>query len=98
MTVFSTALATLHSDPNLGESAAFRRPPYTWQSVTVIRQQPNDLMGNARAGGLMVDVLASQVTDLPMRGDEIRLGTTVYRVEDAEPDTLGLSYRLTLGT
>lgn len=98
MTVFATALATLHADPNLGEAAHFRRPPYTWQAVTIIRQQPNDLMGNARAGALLVDVLASEVADLPMRGDEIRIGSTVYRVEDAEPDALGLSYRCTLGT
>lgn len=102
MTAFTTALATLHADPNLGEAASFRRPPYVWQSCSIIRVRPNDPMGGlatpgARAGAIHVDVLAAEISERPRKGDEVRIGTTVYRVDDCEPDELGLSYRLTLG-
>ncbi len=96
MTVFATALATLHADANMAIAASYRRPPYAWQAVRVIRSQASDAFGNARAGAHQVDVLASEVADIPQRGDEILIGETTHTVEDAEADVLQLSWRLTL--
>ena len=96
MTAFAAALSTLHADPNMGEAAYFRRPPYTWQAVRVIRSQPTDITGTVIAGRLHVDILAAEITDEPERDDEVRIGSTVYVVESAERDVLALSWRITL--
>lgn len=96
MTVFATALATLHADPNMGEDAWFRRPPYTWTAVRVIRSQPTDITGTAIAGSLSVSILAADITDTPQPNDEVRLGSTVYVVEKADRDAMALSWMLTL--
>lgn len=96
MSVFDIALATLHDDPNLGVVVQFRRPPYAWQPVRVILSQPTDMIGTARAGTLQAEIRAAAVSESPRRGDELRIDATVYTVEDAERDALGLSWRLTL--
>lgn len=108
MTAFSDAMVTLFADPNMAEAAYYRRPPYTWQAVNVIAARPNDITGTVRAGALQVDVLASEVTDEPKKGDEVKFGAamyvggtlhpagTVFVVEGSEPDDLMLSWRLTL--
>lgn len=96
MTAFATALTTLHADTNLSTAASFRRPPYTWQSVRVILSQPSDIIGAARAGTMQGEIRAAAVTDEPQRGDQLRIGTTIYTVEDAERDVLALSWKLTL--
>lgn len=96
MSVFDTALATLHADTNLAQDAHFRRPPYAWVAVRVILSQPTDSLGQARAGSLQADLAASAITDTPQPADELRIGTTVYTVEDTERDALGLSWRLQL--
>lgn len=96
MTAFATMLTTLFADPNMAEAAYYRRPPYTWQAVNVIRSAPTDITGTVRAGTLTVDVLVADITDTPQPEDEIMIGTTVYVVRDTERDALGLSWRLTL--
>ncbi len=101
MTAFAVARATLHADPNMAEPASYRRPPWPWASARIIRTAPNEIMGGlggpgARAGYLYADVLTAALAYTPQRGDEVKLGATVYTVEDAERDTLGLSWRLTL--
>jgi len=96
MTAFAVMLDTLHSDANMGVQAEFRRPPFTWQPVRVIQSQPTDMLGNVRAGTVQVEIRTSAITDTPQRGDEIRLGGTVYSVQDTERDILGLTWRLTL--
>lgn len=106
MTVFTTALATLHADANMRDTVEFRRPPYAWQTgIQVIRARESEAIGGlggrgARAGRLQVDILASQVTDTPRKGDEVRgdlgFGSRTYTVEDAAPDDLALSFRCTL--
>lgn len=96
MTVFSTALATLHADANMAADAQFRRPPYTWQPCRVILSQPTDIIGNARAGTLQAEIRAEAITDTPQRGDELRIGAATYTVADTERDVLGLSFKLTL--
>lgn len=96
MTVFATALATLHADPNMGVAAEFRHKSYTWQSCRVILSQPTDIIGAARSGTLMAELRAGAVTDTPQRGDQLRIGATTYTVEDAERDVQALSWKLTL--
>lgn len=96
MTVFATALATLHADPNMAQAASFRHPPYAWESVRVILSQPNDAFGTVRAGALQADMLSGATTDAPVPGDELRIGGTTYVVESAERDVLALSWRLIL--
>jgi hypothetical protein len=96
MTVFDTALATLHADPNMGAAAQFRRPPWTWQSVRVILSQPTDITGSIRAGTLQAEIRGAAITDPPQRGDELRIDGTTYTVEDTERDVMALSWKLTL--
>lgn len=96
MTVFSTALATLHADTNLSVAASYRRPPYAWQSCSVILSQPTDIAGSAIAGQLSAEIRAAEVTDEPQRGDEVRIDGTTYTVEQAERDVLALTWKLTL--
>lgn len=96
MTVFATALATLHGDANMATAAQFRRPPYTWQAVRVILSQPTDIAGTAIAGTLQAEIRAEAITDTPQRNDELRIGTATYIVQTAERDALGLSWRLML--
>lgn len=83
----------------MGEGARFRHPPGIWSAlVRVIRAAPNDLLGNVRAGGLQFDILAGDIAFRPVRDDEIKIEATgaVHVVESAEPDDLGLSYRLVM--
>ena len=96
MGVFDAALADLHDDEDMATAASYRRPPFTWHAVRVIRSQSSDAFGNARAGAHQVDILASDIADIPQRGDEILIGETTHTVEDAEADVLQLSWRLTL--
>jgi hypothetical protein len=50
-----------------------------------------------RAGSLAATILAGDIAPLePQRGDEVSLNGTVHRVDDAERDPLGLSWRLIL--
>lgn len=97
MTAFADMLTTLHADPNIGEDAYFRRPPYAWEAVRITRERPTDAFGQARAGKLHVTILDADMTDTPPeREDEVMIGQTVYVVEDTERDSLGLSWLLTL--
>lgn len=96
MTVFDTALATLHADANMAVAASYRHPPYVWQSIRVILSQPVDIAGATVAGTLQAEILTADVSDEPERGDELRIGATTYTVESAEGDVLGLSWRVAL--
>lgn len=98
MTVFASALATLHGDANMATAASYRHPPYTWQSIRVILSTPTDALGVTIAGTMQADLVAADVTDTPARGDELRIGATTYKVESAERDVLGLTWRLMLSS
>lgn len=99
MTAFATALATLHADPNMAVAAQYRRPSYTWQSIRVILSQPVDpVTGDTIAVSRQADILTADVRDEPGRGDELRIGDVTYKVESAEGDVLGLSWRVTLSS
>ena len=102
MSAFRAMLAALHADANIGSAADFRRPPYPWVPARVVLASPNDVLGGlggigSWAGRRTAEVLASDIAPLePRRGDELRIGAVIHRVEDAERDPLGLSWRITL--
>ena len=102
MSAFAAALAAVHADTNIGTPADFRRPPGSWVPARVVLSRPADAMGGlgglgTRAGNLTATIVAGDITPLePQRGDEVLLNGTVHRVDDAERDPLGLSWRLIL--
>ena len=102
MNAFASALAAAHADANFGTPADFRHPPGPWVPARVVLSRPSDIIGGlgglgARTGSLAASVLAADIAPLrPRRGDELLFDGTVHPIEDAEPDALGLSWRLTL--
>ena len=96
MSVFGAALTDFHADEDLSTAASFQRPPAAAQSCRVILSQPTDVLGSARAGTLLAEILATAITVIPQRDDELTIATVKYVVEDAERDILGLSWVLTL--
>jgi hypothetical protein len=102
MSAFASMLAAVHADTNIGMAADFRRPPDPWVPARVVLSRPTDAVGGlgglgSRAGSLSATIVAGDIPSLePQRGDEVRIGTAVHRVEDAERDPLGLSWRLVL--
>jgi len=102
MSAFAAALAAVHADTNIGMPADVRRPPGPWVSARVVLSRPTDTIGGlgglgTRAGSLAATILAGDIAPLePQRGDEVLLNGTVHRVDDAERDPLGLSWRLIL--
>ena len=102
MSAFASMLAAVHADTNIGTPADFRHPPGPWVPARVVLSRPNDAMGGlggigARAGSLSATILASDIASLePQRGDELLLNGDVHRIQDAERDPLGLSWRLVL--
>ena len=102
MSAFAAALAAVHADTNIGTPADFRRPPGPWIPARVVLSRPTDTVGGlgglgARVSSLAATIVAGDITPLePQRGDEVLLNGTVHRVDDAERDPLGLSWRLIL--
>jgi hypothetical protein len=102
MSAFAAALAAVNADTNVGTPADFRRPPGSWAPARVVLSRPADAIGGlgglgTRAGSLAATIVAGDITPLePQRGDEVLLNGTVHRVDDAERDPLGLSWRLIL--
>jgi hypothetical protein len=106
MSVFADALAVLHADPNIGSDASYRRPPAAWTALRICLSQPADAVPGfaspgARAATIEATVLSADLAAIatgliPARGDELTIGGAVHRVESAYPDTLRLSWRLTL--
>jgi hypothetical protein len=102
MSAFAAALAAVHADTNFGVPADFRRPPGPWVPARVVLSRPTDTIGGlgglgTRAGSVAATILAGDITPLePQRGDEVLLNGVTHRVDDAERDPLGLSWRLIL--
>lgn len=105
MTVFADALAVQHADDNFATAAEFKQAAASvWTSLRAIVSRPQDAVpgfaqpGN-RAGALQATVLAADIAAVatkPVRNDQMRIDGTVYRVESAEKDVLGLSWLITL--
>jgi hypothetical protein len=90
---FAAALATLHADPNMGTDAE-------WRAAAGGAWRPVRLGGpGARAGALKATLRAADLApDTPRRGDLLRRLSPpeTWRIEEVEPDPLGLSWRLSL--
>jgi hypothetical protein len=102
---FAAALATLHADPNMGTDAEWRAATgAAWRPVRVLLSAPaDDVAGlggpGARAGALKATLRAADlVPDTPRRGDLLRRLSPpeTWKVEEVEPDPLGLSWLLSL--
>ena len=105
MSAFAAALSALHADPNLGTDAEWRAAAGgPWKRLRVVVSQPAEVVpglrgGSARAVTSDVTVLVAEMApDTPRRGDLIRRLSplTTWKVEEVEPDTLVLSWRLGL--
>ena len=102
---FAAALATLHADPNMATDAEWRAAGGgAWRPVRVLLSAPaDDVSGlggpGARAGAQEATLRAAELApDTPRRGDLLRRLSPLetWKVEEVEPDPLGLSWRLSL--
>lgn len=102
---FAAALATLHADPNIGTDAEWRAAGGgPWRPVRVLLSTPSDDVAGlggpgVRAGALEATLRAAELApDTPRRGDLLRRLSPpeTWKVEDVEPDPLGLCWRLSL--
>ena len=102
---FAAALASLHADPNMGTDAEWRTAAGgAWRPVRVLLSAPSDdvvsLGGpGGRAQALEATLRASELApDTPRRGDLLRRLSPpeTWKVEEVNPDPLGLSWRLSL--
>ena len=102
MTAFDAALATLLADANLGSDAEWQAAAGgTWVAVRVLVSAPAEVVAGlggpgSRAVAMQVTLRGADLPQPPRRGDRLRWGGTSYRVEAAEPDPLGLAWRLDL--
>jgi len=102
---FAAALATLHADPNLGTDAEWRAAAGgAWRPVRVLLSAPVDDVASlggpgGRAQALEATLRAAELApDTPRRGDLLRRLSPpeTWKVEEVDPDPLGLSWRLSL--
>ena len=104
MTAFDAAMATLLADANMGSDAEWQAAAGgAWQPVRLLLSAPADAIPglgatSGRAIAVQATLRGADLAQPPRRGDLLRWGapTNTYRVETAEPDTLGLSWRLGL--
>ena len=102
MTAFDAAMATLLADPNMGSDAEWQAAAGgAWTGIRLLLSAPADLVpGLGSAGGraiaLQATLRGADLPQQPRRGDLLRWAGTSYRVEMAEPDALGLTWRLGL--
>lgn len=101
--VFDRALRTLMRDPNLSIAAEWQPAAGgEWTELRLIRTIPQETiqldMRTARAGAIEADIRMADLPQALKRGDLLRWGDPVvtFRVESAEPDALGLSWRATI--
>ena len=102
---FAAAVATLHADPNMGTDAEWRAAAGSaWRPVRALLSAPaDDVAGlggpGTRAGALSATLRAADLApDTPRRGDLLRRLSPpeTWRIEEVDPDPLGLSWRLSL--
>ena len=102
---FATALATLHADPNMATDAEWLAAGGgAWRPVRILLSAPTDDVAGlggpgARAGALEARLRAAELApDTPRRGDLLRRLSPpeTWKVEEVDPDPLGLSWRLSL--
>lgn len=105
MTAFDAAMATLLADPNMGSDAEWQAAAGgAWTGIRLLLSAPADVVPglgsvSGRAIAVQATLRGADLPQPPRRGDLLRWGAptpTTYRVETAEPDALGLSWRLGL--
>lgn len=99
MTVFATALATLHKDPNLSTPATLTRAVGGNVSCRVILSQPQEEFAGQRSKAIEAGITSADLAGVvPAVGDSLVISSTTYRVSDVQQDVLALSWTLTLVT
>jgi hypothetical protein len=102
MSAFDGAMVTLLADPNMAVAAEWRAAAGgPWRSLRVMLTTAAQEIGAIGARGVALEAVL-RVADLspntPRRGDLLRRLSPpeTWRIEEVEPDALGLSLRLTL--
>lgn len=98
MSIFDDASAVIFADANMAVAAVFRSDsdglPVACRAIPV---SPNREFGQVRAGSVAASVSVAAIAPAnPKRGDTLAYGASVYRVEDAERDDMGMMWTLTL--
>jgi hypothetical protein len=102
MSAFDGAMATLLTDPNMAVAAEWRAAAGgTWRPLRVMLTSAAQEIGAIGARGVALEAVlrvADLAPDTPRRGDLLRRLSPpeTWRIEEVEPDALGLSLRLTL--
>jgi hypothetical protein len=102
MSAFDGAMATLLADPNMAVAAEWRAAAGgPWRSLRVMLSTAAQEIGAIGARGVALEAVvrvADLSPDTPRRGDLLRRLSPpeTWRIEEVEPDALGLSLRLTL--
>ncbi len=102
MTAFDAAMAALLADPNMGSDAEWQAAAGgAWQPGRVLLSAPADAIPglgatSGRAIAVQATLRGADLPQQPRRGDLLRWAGTSYRVEMAESDALGLTWRLGL--
>jgi hypothetical protein len=102
MSAFDGAMAALLADPNMAVAAEWRAATGgPWRSLRVMLTAAAQEIGAIGARGVALEAVlcvADLSPDTPRRGDLLRRLSPpeTWRIEEAEPNALGLSLRLTL--
>ena len=102
MSAFDGAMATLLADPNMAMAAEWRAATGgEWRPLRVMLTTAAQEIGAIGARGVALEAVlrvADLLPDTPRRGDLLRRLSPpeTWRIEEVEPDALGLSLRLTL--
>jgi hypothetical protein len=102
MSAFGDAMASLIADPNMAVAAEWRAAAGgPWRSLRVMLTTAAREIGAIGARGVALEAVvrvADLSPDTPRRGDLLRRLSPpeTWRIEEVEPDALGLSLRLTL--
>jgi hypothetical protein len=95
-------MATLLTDPNMAVAAEWRAAAGgTWRPLRVMLTSAAQEIGAIGARGVALEAVvrvADLSPDTPRRGDLLRRLSPpeTWRIEEVEPDALGLTWRLTL--
>ncbi len=102
MSAFDGAMATLLADPNMAITAEWRAAVGgPWRPLRMALTTAAQEIGAIGARGVALEAVlrvADISPDTPRRGDLLRRLSPLetWRIEEVEPDALGLSLRLTL--
>ena len=102
MSAFDGAMAALFADPNIAVAAEWRAAAGgPWRPLRVALTTAAQEIGTIGARGVALEAVlrvADISPDTPRRGDMLRRLSPPanLRIEEVEPDALGLTLRLTL--